>query len=252
MTTQLRKAVRTVRRWMGVVPASSDFQLLDGSVPKGILAGWQNSRLPERQLNAFQPILEEMRTGQYREDFVALRDAVQSTELNDPLIVEVGCGSGWNSEVLARLLGSNVRYVGADYSPSMAALGRRDYPGTPFVVCDAARLPFADESCDILLSGTVLLHLFDYRTAIEESRRVARRFVVFHTVTVHANRDTTVLKKRAYGEWVIEVVFNESHLRDVFKQAGLEVRRVFDSIAYDLVNVTGDHSSTKTYVCEVC
>ena len=202
-------------------------------------------------MNAFTPILEDMRAGRYREDFLALSEAIESTGLDDPLIVEIGCASGWNSEVLERLLESRVRYVGADYSPGMVALGRRDYPETPFVVCDAARLPFADESCDILLSGTVLLHLFDYRAAIEESRRVAKRFVVFHTVTVHSNLETTILKKRAYGEWVIEVVFNESHLRDVFKEIGLEVRRVVNSIPYDLVQVTGEHSSTKTFVCEV-
>lgn len=50
---------------------------------------------------------------------------------------------------------------------------------------------------------------------------------------------------------MIEVVFNESHLRDVFKEVGLEVRCVINSIPYDLVQVTGEHSSTKTYVCEV-
>ena len=149
-------------------------------------------------------------------------------------------------------MSSPVRYIGSDYSFGMTALGRHHYPAIPFLVCDATRLPFDDASCDILLSGTVLLHLFDYRKAIEESRRVARRFVIFHTVTVHSHRETTVLKKRAYGEWVIEVVFNESHLQDVFKGAGLAVRRVFNSIPYDLAHLTGDHSCTKTYLCEVC
>lgn len=252
MTTQLRKVVRTMRRWVGIVPASTDYTLLKDTPPDGILDGWRGSSLPQRQWNAFTPILEDLRSGRYREDFVALADAVQWTGLDNPLIVEVGCGSGWNSEVLSRLLPSPVRYIGSDYSFGMTALGRHHYPAIPFLVCDAARLPFPDASCDILLSGTVLLHLFDYRKAIEESRRVARKFVVFHTVTVHSQRETTVFKKRAYGEWVIEVVFNENHLLDVFKEAGLVVRRVSNSIPYDLAHLTGHHSCTKTYLCEVC
>jgi SAM-dependent methyltransferase len=251
MTTQLRKVVRTMRRWVGIVPASTDYTLLKDAPPKAILDGWRRSSLPQRQWNAFTPILQDMRSGKYREDFLALADAVQSTGLNDPLIVEVGCGSGWNSEVLSKMLPLPVRYIGSDYSFGMTAFGRNHYPTTPFLVCDAARLPFGNASCDILLSGTVLLHLFDYRKAIEESRRVARRFVVFHTVTVHSHRETTVLKKRAYGEWVVEVVFNESHLQDVFKEAGLVVRRVFNSIPYDLAHLTGERSCTKTYLCEV-
>jgi ubiquinone/menaquinone biosynthesis C-methylase UbiE len=242
---------RTVRRWLGVVHPSTDFQLLQGSLPNGIRSGWQNNKLPERQWRAFTPILEEMRSGKYREDFIALAEAVKSTGLENPLLVEVGCGSGWNSEVLERLLDYPVRYVGTDYSYGMVRLGRSHYPQTPFAVCDATRLPLPDASCDILLSGTVLLHLFDYEKAIEESRRVARKFVVFHTVTVHANRVTTVLKKRAYGEWVVEVVFNENHLCTLFDKAGLKVRRVMESIPYDLAHVTGEHSSTRTYLCEI-
>src|SRR5262245_12306873 len=195
MTKQLRKVVRTMRRLVGIVPASTDYTLLSDRPSQAILEGWRRASLPQRQWNAFTPILQEMRSGKYREDFVALADAVKSTGMDNPLVVEVGCGSGWNSEVLAKMLPSHVRYIGSDYSFGMTAPGRHHYPATPFLVCDAARLPFADGSCDILLSGTVLLHLFDYRRAIEESRRVTRRFVVFHTVTVHSHRETAVLKK---------------------------------------------------------
>jgi ubiquinone/menaquinone biosynthesis C-methylase UbiE len=251
MTTQLRKAVRTMRRWVGIVPASTDFTVMEGLPHNRLLDGWQNSRLPERQWKAFTPILEDLRSGKYREDFVALAEAISSTGLDNPLVIEVGCGSGWNSEVLSRLLPAPIRYIGSDYSLGMVSLGQCHYPAIPFLACDATQLPFPDASCDVLLSGTVLLHLFDYRTAIQESRRVARRFVVFHTVTVHSRRETTVLKKRAYGEWVVEVVFNENHLCDVFNEAGLVVKRVIESIPYDLVKVTGEHSTTKTYLCEV-
>jgi ubiquinone/menaquinone biosynthesis C-methylase UbiE len=251
VTKSARRVRRTVARWLGFIPASSDFEILNGPPPADIGKGWQNPDLPQKQWNAFAPILEDLRSGRSRKDFLALAEAVQSTAVDDPLILEIGCGSGWNSEILKALVKYPVRYVGSDYSFDMVKLGRSHYAGTPFVVCDAASLPFPDASCDIALSGTALMHILEYRKAISESRRISRRFAIFHTVPVHSRRDTTILRKRAYGEWVVEIVFNEGQLLEVFSDARLRLRQTFESIPYDLVEVTGEHSVTKTYVCEV-
>src|SRR5262249_58760128 len=128
--------------------------------------------------------LDEMRAGRPRADFAAAAEAVRLTGLADPFVIEVGCGSGWNSEVLDTLLGRKVRYVGFDYSLSGLIVGKRVYPGMTFGVGDATALPLADRCCDVLLSGTVLMHVFDYARAISESRRVARSWAIFHTVPV--------------------------------------------------------------------
>ena len=237
-------------RWLGAMPASSEFEILQGSLPPNIREGWQNPDLPDRQWAAFAPILNDMRSGKYRKDFIALAHAVKSTALNDPLVVEIGCGSGWNAEVLERLLGYPVRYIGADYSFGMVHLGKRHYADASLLACDAVKLPFGDASCDILLSGTALMHILEYQNAIAESRRVARHFAIFHTVPVHARRATTTLRKRAYGECVVELVFNESELVDVFRKSGFQLRHAIESIPYDLFEITGEHSVTKTYICE--
>jgi len=251
MKRSVRQIRQTVARWLGSVPASSDFEILAGESAANMRTGWQNPSLPEKQWSAFAPILEALRAGKARNDFVALADAVNCTGIENPMILEIGCGSGWNSEVLNRLLKTPVRYVGTDYSFDMVKLARQLYAATPFAVCDAVALPIADASCDIALSGTALMHILEYQQAIFETRRIARSFAIFHTVTVHFRRETTILKKRAYGEWVAEVVFNEGHLLEIFREARLRVRKTFASIPYDLVDVTGEHSVARTYVCEI-
>ena len=245
----VRRIRRSVAQWLGAKPVSTDFEILKGPYPVGMHAGWQNGDLPNRQWTAFAPILDQMRSGSYRKDFIALANAVRCTAMNNPTIIEVGCGSGWNSEVLKRLLSITPSYVGTDYSFGMVKLGQAHYSNVPFLVSDAVDLPFQDAACDILLSGTSLMHIPEYQKAIAESRRVSRHFAIFHTVTVHFHRDTTLLKKRAYGEWVPEIVFNEGHLIEIFAQAGFALEKTFASIPYDLVDVTGEHSVTKTYVC---
>ena len=247
---------RVMLRWFNLSrnsePVSTDYEVITKSTaPTYLLQGWADPAIPERQHKAFAPLLRQMHAGNPREDFVAEAIAVQRTGLANPLIIEVGCGSGWNSEVLTHLLRRPVRYIGVDYSPAMTALGQQCYPDVPFVVGDALALPFQDGVCDILLSGTVLMHLLGYRAAIQESRRVAQKWCIFHTVPVLERRETTVLRKKAYGQPAIEVVLNEGKLYDLLERNELVVRHVMDSLPYNLATVLGEPTVTKTYLCEV-
>ena len=128
MRPSLRQFRRTVARWLGATPVSTQYEILQGPLPADIRDGWQNPNLPERQWAAFGPVLTNMRSGKYREDFIALAQAVKYTALDDPLVVEIGCGSGWNAEVLKRILGYPVRYIGADYSLGMVHHGNDTTP----------------------------------------------------------------------------------------------------------------------------
>jgi len=233
------------------VPVSYGYKIINNNVSPELLHGWQDPIVAEKQYKAFTPILQQMREGKPREDFIAVANAVKMTELEAPFIIEVGCGSGWNSEVLTNLLKYPVHYIGLDYSSAMAALGKKCYPNIPFVVGDATALPFQHGACDILLSGTVLMHLLGYQEAICESRRVARKWCIFHTVPIMRKRPTTKLRKYAYGESVIELIYNEDELLNLMSQNGLSVQYKLDSIPYDLSDILGEHTLNRTYVCKV-
>jgi SAM-dependent methyltransferase len=213
--------------------------------------GWRDLSVAEAQHAAFAPIVAEMRQGRLREDFSALVEAVRLCRCDNPRILEVGCGSGWNGEVLQRHFGGPMRYIGLDYSAAMARVGQREYPGTRFIIGDATALPLADRGCDIILLGTVLMHVVDYRAAITEARRVAGAWVILHTVPVLQQCKTTLMKKLAYGQPTAEVIFNESELRRIAEQSGLAIRHTLASLPYDLFEELGEHTVTKTYVCEV-
>jgi SAM-dependent methyltransferase len=240
---------RTLKRWLGI--SSHGYEILENGVPPDLHVGWKAAAVAERQHAAFVPLLQQMYEGRVREDFAALAKAVQMTGLEKPLIIEVGCGSGWNSEILTHLLKGPFRYIGLDYSPAMIDLAKRHYLDVQFVIGEATALPFRDSVCDILVSGTVLMHLLEYRSAIRESRRIARKWCIFHTVPVLIHRPSVFLKKEAYGQPTIEVVLNESELLDLFDRNSLIVRNVIDSLPYDLAAVVGERTVTKTYLCEI-
>ncbi len=229
---------------------SGDYRILERPPTESLdIKGWQHPDVAKLQDESFVVLLQEMEAGRPRADFVALAEAVKAAAVNHPSIVELGCGSGWNWQVLHRLYGRAFDYMGLDCSAAMIEIAQRKYSAGRFLVGDAMSTPFADESCDILISGTVLMHLPDFNRAIRECRRLARQWCVFHTVPVLQRRATTFLCKRAYGEPTVEVIFNEDELKRAFECAGLVLHGTWESLDYNLKHVLGESTRTRTYLC---
>jgi len=232
--------------------ASADYSLLSReSAEQGSYDGWHDQCVTERQDAAYRELIQEMYAGQPRQDFLVATEAVRYTGMDDPLILEVGCGSGYYSEILSYLLNRSVRYVGLDYAAAMLELARKRYPEQAFVLADGVALPFAEGTLDIVLNGVSLMHILSYETAIAEARRVAAHWCIFHTVQVARELQTTFMCKKAYGEKTVEVIINEGELHHLLEKNGLTVRHILQSIPYDLDCVLGESTESRTYVCEI-
>jgi SAM-dependent methyltransferase len=234
------------------IMSSSDHRALEGvdearSVTASS-AGWLAARTVARQERAYRGLIAAMKRGEPRIDFKVAAEAAAATGIAHPRLLEVGCGSGSYSEVLATLLVDGVDYTGIDYSQAMIARARAHYPSTAFEVGDATRLPYTDAAFDIVFNGVSLLHIIDYRVAIGEAARVAAKYCIFHTVPVFNDHRTTFLQKYAYGAPVIEIIFDKQELISLCHHAGLRFEREWACIPYDLFEVTGHHSTTETYL----
>jgi SAM-dependent methyltransferase len=95
-------------------------------------------------------------------------------------VLDVGCGVGHWGMLLASVMTESVRVTGIDREPiwveqatarSVArGLGRR----FSYLLGEAERLPFPDNSFDLTTCQTVLIHISDPAAAIAEMRRVTR------------------------------------------------------------------------------
>lgn len=212
--------------------------------------GWRSPSLALRQHEAFQAILANPGQTAGRADFQALRRLLRELEQkNLKEVLEVGCGSGWNQQILTEILHNNFRYTGVDLSLPSLRLGRQERWLSPAVQADACRLPFPRGRFDLVISGTVLMHLENYERAIEESIRVASRFVLFHTVLVRCHGPTARLVKKAYGSEVMEIVLQEDELKTLLKRAGVDILRETPSVPYDLGFLLGEPTFTQSYLC---
>jgi SAM-dependent methyltransferase len=232
--------------------ASTDYRVLSGAEEaRSVTAsssGWLASRTAVRQERAYRGLIAAMKRGEPRLDFRVAAQAVAATGLANPRLLEVGCGSGYYSDVFASLLADRIGYTGCDYSLAMITRARTHYPTAAFEVADATRLPYADAAFDIVFNGVSLMHIIDYEAAIREAARVASRYCIFHTVPVFANHHTTFLRKYAYGSPVVEVIFNKDELMSLCERAELRFEREWSCIAYDLHELTGHRSTTETYL----
>jgi SAM-dependent methyltransferase len=244
------KAIRAVpflrRQW----DVSTDYRLISqDEMARGAARGWFSPLIAWRQERAYLRLLADMHGGSARADLLIAARAVDLVGLARASLLEVGCGSGYYSEILEALATTRVAYTGIDYSAVMVARARKRYPAGQFRQMDATRLDFDSDSFDIVFNGVSLMHIPDWRGAIAESRRVARHACIFQSVPVFPARATAHLSKYAYGAPVNETVFNRDELIGCFAANGLAVRESWVSLPYDVEAIAGAPSHGETFLC---
>ncbi|MBR7743274.1 demethylmenaquinone methyltransferase [Phycicoccus sp. BSK3Z-2] len=86
-------------------------------------------------------------------------------------VLDIAAGTGTSSEPFAD---SGVDVVPADFSLGMLHVGRRRRSDLPFTAADAMRLPFADDSFDVVTMSFGLRNVADVDAALREFLRVTR------------------------------------------------------------------------------
>jgi len=88
----------------------------------------------------------------------------------DQTILDAGCGPGGNGEWLSQ----HGRVVGVDLAPQALEFVRSRNRSLAPVRASIARLPFPDDSFDVVVEVTVVAHVEDDQAAVRELARVLR------------------------------------------------------------------------------
>ena len=170
---------------------------------------------------------------------------IESTDLREFSVLDVGCGSGELLRVIAEFAsrtGRNAHLTGIDLNPISSSVTKsesRDFPEIESVRGNALELPFADHSFDYSISSLFFHHLKDDEIVdvLREMSRVSRRGIFI----IDLHRDVVPF----IGYKIFCFVFRISEL--VRHDGSLSIRKAFrERELVHLANEAGlSGSSTK-------
>jgi len=108
----------------------------------------------------------------------AVETARRAKRLKPQKILEVACGTGRVTVQLAERLPKTVRITATDISPDMLAVAKKKLSrdkNVNFKVVDAMKLPFANESFDMVICQFGLMFFSNREKAIKEMWRVLKK-----------------------------------------------------------------------------
>lgn len=181
---------------------------------------WKSDELPAKQRALVHHELKAMYRGERVLPFTSLQAVLSRVLHAGDSLLEIGCSSGYYSEVIPYLVPKTCSYTGVDYSEAMIRMAKDFYPTTPFTVASGDDLPFEDRAFDLVLSGGVLLHCPNYREHVAEAARVTKRAIVLTRTPICRGQPTRFFTKKAYGVETVELIFNEAELVDLIKEQG--------------------------------
>ena len=91
-------------------------------------------------------------------------------------ILDLACGTGFGSALLARIEG--VAVIGGDLDPPSLAAAAAEYrteSGPHFAAMDGTRLPLPDRSLDLILSYETVEHIEQYHDFVVELARILKK-----------------------------------------------------------------------------
>ncbi len=231
------------------MPVSTGHRIVEASeITDDLLRGWQRPEIAVSQGLLVDTELNALRDGNPPRVYEVAAQALRNTGMARGRVLEIGCASGYYSEVLETLLGSPVEYIGVDYSEPLIRQARSRYPRRLFLVGDACRVPLRNAAAPVVVSGCVLLHVPSYEDAVRETARLTSDWAIFHRTPVLTQGKTVTMRKLAYGVPVVELAFNEDELRQLFDNHGLVVQDALEVDHFALPHVAEPVRVT-TFVC---
>lgn len=98
--------------------------------------------------------------------------------LNVSSVLDAGCGEGFTLSMLSKAHAAK-KLEGIDFSKQAIQLGKKQFPYLSLTQGDIYKLPYKDNSFELVICSEVLEHLDMPEKAVREVLRVSKKYVIF-------------------------------------------------------------------------
>jgi ubiquinone/menaquinone biosynthesis C-methylase UbiE len=146
-------------------------------------------------------------------------------------ILEIGCGAGAGARMVTRQFKPRRLFL-TDLDPLMIRLARvaveqNTTTSTGFCICDAARLPFHEDSMDAVFGFGFLHHVAAWRDGLREVHRVLKPGGVYYMEEYYPSLYQNIITRRLTVHPEHDR-FNSNDLRKEFANVALDLRTTFE------------------------
>ncbi len=173
---------------------------------------WKDDRIPLLQRRVIDVQLENLRNEVIDPVYLTFIKALRSVKLKTFSFLDVGCASGYYSEVLKLLDRRKISYTGCDYSAAMIECAKQHYPDVEFSVQDVTSLTYPSNAFDVVMASGVLHYVADYRQALVHILRVARQYAIFHRLPLTTEPENAYNENSQYSIVTARAYFSKTNI----------------------------------------
>ncbi|MEM0085042.1 MAG: class I SAM-dependent methyltransferase [Candidatus Methanomethylicia archaeon] len=160
-----------------------------------------------------------------RKEIYIIRQVLQSEKPR--LVLDYGCGGGWLSRLIYNW---GLDVVGVDLSKKLVKVAKFVCHDGEFIVCDVMKLPFKDGIFDFVIGISILHHLPDLNSALNELARTSMPQAIFLFMEPNSLNPISALGRKFFpmeAHTKGEKTFTFGYLKAALSSAGFMVERYF-------------------------
>jgi len=139
-------------------------------------------------------------------------------------ILDVGCGSGIWTDYFTR---RGYRVTGVDLIKEFIAQAKKRYRGK-FLLADARKLPFRDNSFDTVLMISLLEHIDEEEVVLQEARRIGRRLILIVPQKTPQNLVRRGIVFKHHLDKTHRRVYTKQRIRELFDKTGFKIKEIIE------------------------